>query len=92
MKIIVHPSYGGFHCPAELRSKFTPDSIDYGYFWSVEEEEMFRTNPEAVAWVETHDCDLRVAEIPEQATDYEITEYDGAEDIIYVMDGRICHY
>lgn len=32
---------------------------------------------------------LRVVEIPDCATDYEIDEYDGFETIIYVVNGKI---
>ena len=32
---------------------------------------------------------LVVKEIPDNATDYMITEYDGAEGIIYVVDGKL---
>lgn len=34
---------------------------------------------------------LRVIEIPNTFTDYEIMDYDGVETIIYVVDGKIYH-
>ena len=34
---------------------------------------------------------LKVVEIPDDATDWEIEDYDGFESIIYVVDGKICH-
>ncbi len=34
---------------------------------------------------------LKVVEIPDDSTDYEINEYDGVENITYVVDGRIHH-
>lgn len=34
---------------------------------------------------------LAVVEIPDEATDWEITEYDGAEGITYVMGGKLYH-
>jgi hypothetical protein len=34
---------------------------------------------------------LKVVEIPDTATDYEINEYDGAESITYVVDGKLYH-
>ena len=33
---------------------------------------------------------LVVEEIPDTATDYMISEYDGAEEVYYVLDGKIC--
>ena len=34
---------------------------------------------------------LRVVEVPDTCTDYEIDEYDGIERVIYVVDGKIYH-
>lgn len=34
---------------------------------------------------------LKVVEIPDTCTDYEINDYDGFETIIYVVDGKIYH-
>ena len=34
---------------------------------------------------------LKVVEIPDNFTDYEITDYDGVETITYVIDGKIYH-
>ena len=34
---------------------------------------------------------LKVVEIPDEATDWEIDEYDGSESIICVVDGKIRH-
>ena len=33
--------------------------------------------------------DLKIVEIPDSATDFYIDEYDGIEEVIYVMDGKI---
>lgn len=35
--------------------------------------------------------DMGVVEIPDEATDYLITEYDGAESVYYVLNGKIHH-
>ena len=34
---------------------------------------------------------LKVVEIPDNCTDFEIDEYDGVESITYVVDGKIYH-
>ena len=34
---------------------------------------------------------LKVVEIPDNFTDYEINDYDGVETLIYVIDGKIYH-
>lgn len=83
MKIVVNADFGGF-----------------GYGVSKEYEECVfayendRANPELVAFVENHpdDCgDLAIMTIPDDATDWDIQEYDGNENLIYVVNGKI-HY
>ena len=86
MKIVVNSCYGGFHVPEELQEKRglrRYDCID-------------RTDPELVAFVEAHggeyeeDCAfLEIVEIPDEATDWILNEYDGMESVIYVVDGKI---
>lgn len=34
-------------------------------------------------------ADLKVVEIPDEATDWHIDEYDGFESLIYVVDGKL---
>lgn len=46
---------------------------------------------EARGQVKTFEGRLEVVEIPEEATDWEIDEYDGQESITYVVDGKIYH-
>lgn len=79
MKIVINVSYGGF-----------------GYGVAKEIAPLAkrgnRTSPQLIELVETqpNKCgDLRVVEIPDNATDWIVHEYDGLEEIIYVMDGKI---
>lgn len=81
MKLVINGTYGG-----------------YGYGVAdefealVEKYEDDRTAPELVAFVEGRpdDCgDLNVVEIPDDSTDYLIDEFDGAETVYYVVDGKI---
>ena len=81
MKLVINGTYGGYglYMADEFRSL-------------VEKYEDERTAPELVAFVEGHpdDCgDLEVVEIPDESTDYLINEYDGAETVYYVVDGKI---
>lgn len=79
MKIVINRAFGGFEVPEELVSVV-------GDRWDCD-----RTMPELVKWVEEHedDTDLGVEIIPDEATDYEILEYDGLETVIYVVDGKL---
>lgn len=83
MKIVINKNYGGFG----YGCKGNCEAIAYMF-----EDE--RTAPELIEMVETFPelCgDLRIVEIPDAATDWEIDEYDGWESIIYVVNGKIHH-
>lgn len=84
MKIVVHPDFGGFHFGDEFCETYNVDPYDY--------DEFERNDPRLVDWVEKHPDDneeLEVVEIPDNVTDWQIIENDGAEDIIAVIDGKI---
>ena len=83
MKIVINANFGGYGC-----------DVSEQYVDLVDRYEGDRTNPELVSFVENHpdDCgDLAVMTIPDNATDWDIQDYDGNEDLIYVVDGKI-HY
>ena len=83
MKIVVNADFGGFGYGV---SKKYEDCV-FAY-------ENDRANPELVAFVKNHpdDCgDLAIMTIPDNATDWDIQEYDGNENLIYVVNGKI-HY
>lgn len=85
MKMVLNKDYGGFGYGV---------ADEYEDFIDRFSDEEKRTDPELVALVETHPdkCgDLRVVEIPDTATDWEIDEYDGWESVTYVVDGKIHH-
>ena len=83
MKIVVNADFGGFGYGVSKEYK--------GCVFAYEND---RANPELVAFVENHpdDCgDLAIMTIPDNATDWDIQEYDGNENLIYVVNGKI-HY
>ena len=83
MKIVINVDFGGYGC-----------DVSEQYVDLVDRYEGDRTNPELVSFVENHpdDCgDLAVMTIPDNATDWDIQDYDGSETLIYVVDGKI-HY
>jgi hypothetical protein len=83
MKMVINASYGGFGLGvAEQHEDWVRDL------------ESDRFNAELVEFVETHpdECgDLAVVIIPDEATDWEMDEYDGWESVIYVLNGKIIH-
>jgi len=86
MKVVINNSYGGFRVNDDVAEKLGIDP------YTVE-----RDNIKLITLIEfgigcnSWLSDLRVVEIPDDATDYEITEYDGRESVIYVLDGKIHH-
>lgn len=93
MKIVINTCYGGFGISDEALA-------DLG----VEEDRAydggFRTNEALVALIEEKGSDycsdefalLKVVEIPDEITDWEISEYDGIEEVLAVINGKIHHF
>ena len=87
MKIVINVRYGGFSLPTEFCEKYHMDKYD----------DINRTDKRLVDFVESYKNGVEVScgklvveEIPDTATDYMISEYDGAEEVYYVLDGKIC--
>lgn len=83
MKYVINRDYSGFHIPRELVNVL-PDLPYDGC-------DEIRADPRLVEWVLAHQgqTTLKVVEIPEEATDYLLQEYDGWETVIVVRDGKI---
>lgn len=83
MKIVLNRAYGGYHLPREYAeatdTNFYDDSFEV------------RTDPDLIEYVtaHSHETDLEVIEFPDEATDYDVLEYDGLETLIYVLDGHL---
>lgn len=88
MKIVLNSCFGGFSVSDEcaralnIKSNYDADRMD---------PELIKMVEERPDWASGSYARLRVVEIPEEATDWETTEYDGVEGIIYVLDGKIHH-
>ena len=85
MKVVVNRSFGGF----SLGDGFMKE---YGYKYRYAIDDSIRTDPRLIEWVENHPDDnksLKIVDVPEETTDWQIHEYDGAEDIIAVINGKI---
>lgn len=86
MKIIINRRYGGFSISHEAAKE-----IGVGWVTGTD----LRVNPELIKLIEDgKDCNgfcakLKVVEIPSDATDYEIDDYDGMESIICVVNGKL---
>lgn len=90
MKIVINDCFGGFSVDEKVAER-----MGYSRFDTRCDE--IRTEPSLIEAIENgENCNgfcarLIVVEIPEEATDFEIVEYDGLEHIIAVVDGKLVH-
>lgn len=92
MKIVINRCYGGFAIPEQYLEQLNLRS-EYSH--------IERTDPRLISLIEEHGgtlekikhgpARLTIVEIPDEATDYEICDYDGFETIICVLDGKLHH-
>ena len=86
MKIIINDCFGGFGVREDVLEKFGLSEAD---------EKTIRFDPNLITLIESGEdinddySDLVVVEIPDNATDWFIDEYDGSEEIICVVDGML---
>ena len=95
MKLVVNRSYGSFYIPKHILKELGyKDCWDWDINWNMRGDlrliKMVEENPKQFQEDGFHP-ELCVIEIPKEATDYEILEYDGAESVIYVLNGKIHH-
>ncbi len=89
MKVVVNRCFGGFGISEEAKK-----ILDTDFDWLIE-----RTDEKLIALIEGkgsefcsgYCAELEVVEIPSEATDWEISEYDGMEEIICVVGGKLKH-
>lgn len=88
MKVVINVCFGGFGLTKEVKKAL---GIEYS-------EDIERTDSRLVEMVETNAVNvadrfakLEVVEIPDETTDWEIDEYDGAESVTYVVNGKLYH-
>lgn len=87
MKIVVNKCFGGFSVSEKVRDALGLNLV-YG--------EVDRTDPKLIELVEAlgdeangRSARLRIVNIPDDSTDWEIDEYDGAERVLFVVNGKI---
>ena len=85
MKAVINDRFGGFSINSEIAKQYFD-----GEFYEIE-----RTNTTLINLIESGvNCngscaELKVIDIPDEATDWKIIECDGSEYIIYVVDGKM---
>lgn len=87
MKLVINNCYGGMseaHKALRADPEFVK-KVEGGYDGEGEEEFNLRGRPFYIGRLEH----LVVVEIPDEATDYYIEDYDGVETVVYVVNGKI---
>ena len=86
MKPVINTCYGGFNTPKGFDALCSDTDS-----WDID-----RDDPRLVEYCEAHPDELQfgcthlsVVELPDTATDYYVNEYDGAEEVIYVLIGKL---
>ena len=90
MKICINTCFGGFGLSDEALQMLGEFKIRYPW--------VSRTDSRLIEVVSAlgkaangRSARLAIVDIPDEATDWEIEEYDGSEGIIYVLDGKLHH-
>lgn len=90
MKVAINTCYGGFGLSKKAYEYLGEEWDGYGFY------DAERTNPKLIECIEAlgkeanGSCaNLYVVEIPEDATDWRIEEYDGSESVWYVLNGKM---
>ena len=90
MKIAINECYGGFGLSKEAEAML-PKEINF--------RDGDRTDPRLIEVIEKLGYEangpfakIAIYDIPDEATDYKIWEYDGVETLIYVVDGKMYEY
>ena len=89
MKIVINKCFGGFGLSEKAKEILGIDNF-------FDEYQIDRNDPKLIEVVETLGDEangryarLRVVNIPDDATDWELDEYDGAEKVLFVVNGKI---
>lgn len=83
MKYVINNEFGGFDIPEEVMKE---NNWGISYLYSEE----IRTDIKLIKWVENHpNYGLTIVDIPEEATDFMVNNYDGKETVYAVINGKI---
>ena len=92
MKIAINTVYGGFTLSAKAIELAKEKGVEVSRWGDVEN----RADPKLIEAIEEigteasgRYCSIGIVEIPEDATDFIIEEYDGRETVLYVHNGKI---
>lgn len=85
MLFVVNCNWGGFMLPKDYADAKTNG-------WQYEDDwDTIRQDQDLIDIIlsDSYDGNLGIVEIPDNATDYMVNDYDGMESVIYVQDGKM---
>ena len=97
MKIAINTVYGGYELPEEFfETHPDKDRFEYNCY---DETGTTRIDPDVISFIELYGPNgyegtwshIEIVDIPDDASDWELEEYDGLERIVYVQDGKLHH-
>lgn len=96
MKVVINRCYGGFGLSEKFMEEY-PQYKEYDYCWYNDRDK--RADKDFISALESFGLEeangrfasLKIIELSEDTTDWEIEEYDGSESITCVVDGKIKH-
>ena len=91
-KFLVNKCYGGFSFSEEMKKELGA-RLGCEILW----DDDYATDPVAIdlfeergsKWVSGRRAKLELVELPDETTDWCLEEYDGMEQIVYVVDGKL---
>lgn len=86
MRVVINKCFGGFDLSGKARIKL---GIDNCFDIDRTDQRVIKVVEELGVAANGICSKLAIVEIPDEATDWELEEYDGLEHIIYVLDGKI---
>lgn len=88
MKVVINSCFGGFSTTREFSESIGAPTPYHIPRWNAKLIKAVEADAEAINGT----CaKLKVVEFPDEATDWELNEYDGLESITYVVDGKLYH-
>lgn len=89
MKIALNKDYGCFMLNEEQEKNLKP-LVDDDFIYEVDYNHKLRTNKYLIETLEKIPSkSITIIEIPDNATDFIIDDYDGFETVYFVVDGKI---
>lgn len=97
MKIVLNECFGGFELPEQFCEAYELDEDEYKAL----RYDIDRADARLIEFLESYFAatgeksysgrfsKLVIEEIPDNATDWHVSEYDGEETLIYVVDGKL---